>query len=89
MLLYSKPPPTPRTAVFAFVTEPWRLSSLSNGATPSTPGTGIFLGMSYLKTGAASPWEGGGGVYCKNIEKRSGHHSNELQKHCKTLGSRF
>ena len=29
---YSKLPP-PRTDVFAFVTEPWRLSSLSTGAT--------------------------------------------------------
>ena len=34
--LYSKLPPL-RTVVFAFVTEPWRLSSLSIGATPPPP----------------------------------------------------
>ena len=88
MLLYSKPPPR-HGLPFLRSSPNLGVSSLSNGATPSTPGTGIFLGMSYLKTGAASPWEGGEEFTVKILKKRSGHHSNELQKHCKTLGSRF
>ena len=43
ILYYSKLPPPPRTGVFAFVTEPWRLSSLSTGATPPPRVPGFFF----------------------------------------------
>ena len=59
--LYSKLPP-PRTDVFAFVTEPWRLSSLSTGATPPPkipPGWRQPWRLSDLSTVADSPWGGG------------------------------
>ena len=55
--------PPSRTDVFAFVTEPWRLSSLGTGVTPPQkipPGWGRQpWRLSDLNTVADSPWGGG------------------------------
>ena len=73
-IVYSKLPPPPlRTDVFAFVTEPWRLSSLSTGATRPTPpqksrrvGKTTLASVRFKHCRRQSV---GGGVYCTFYQK--------------------